>query len=90
VNDVPLSEAVLSRIEIALSVPGADAAELRGLRREFPGLTVTHCDASDVGVEEPFRRYHRYDLYLVDASEHCWRFTADPGRATGVVVAAKP
>lgn len=88
-NDVALSEAALSRIEAVLGAPEADASELRGVRRDFPNLTVTRCDASDVGVEEPFRRYRRYDLYLVDASEHCWRFTADPDRASGVVVAAK-
>jgi hypothetical protein len=90
VNDLPLNEDAMTRIEAALSPPDADAAALAGFRRDFPGLSLTRCDVSDLGVEQPFRQYQKFNLYLVDASEHCWRLTADPARATGVVVAAKP
>ena len=87
---MPLSEDALTRIEAALSAPDADPAALADVRRDFPGLSLTRCDVSDLGVEQPFRQYQRFNLYLVDASDHCWRLTADPARATGVVVAAKP
>jgi hypothetical protein len=87
---VGLDDGALARIEAALSPRDADPAALSGFRSEFPGLTLTRCDVSDLGFEEPFRQYRRYNLYLVDASDHCWRLTADPARATGVVVAAKP
>jgi hypothetical protein len=90
VNDLPLSDDALATIEAALSPPDADLAALAGFRHEFPGLSLTRCDVSDLGVEQPFRQYRRFNLYLVDASDHCWRLTADPARATGVVVAAKP
>jgi hypothetical protein len=90
VNDLPLNEDALTRIEAALSLPDADPATLAGFRHDFPGLSLTRCDVSDLGVEQPFRQYQRFNLYLVDASDRCWRLTADPARATGVVVAAKP
>jgi hypothetical protein len=89
VNDLPLNEDALTRIDAALSPPDADPGELAGFRHDFPGLSLTRCALSDLGVEQPFRQYHRFNLYLVDASDHCWRLTADPARATGVVVAAK-
>ena len=56
------------------------------LRRRFPALTVTLCDPSDVDTETPFRVWPHVSLHLVDGSDHCWRLTADPGRATGLVV----
>jgi len=89
-TDLPLNEEALTRIDAALSRPEADTAALAGFRHDFPGLSLTRCDVSDLGVEPPFRQYPRFNLYLVDASDHCWRLTADPARATGVVVAAKP
>jgi hypothetical protein len=90
VNELPLSEDALTRIDAVLRLPDADSGALAGFRHDFPGLSLTRCDVSDLGVEEPFRQYPRFNLYLVDASEHCWRFTADPARATGLVVAEKP
>jgi hypothetical protein len=89
VNDLPLNKDALTRIDAALSPPDADSGALAGFRHDFPGLSLTRCDVSDLGVEQPFRQYPKFNLYLVDASDHCWRFTADPAHATGVVVAAK-
>lgn len=73
-------------IDEALSAPGADARVLAQLRSRFPNLSWTRCDASDV-TEEPFRTYSRFDLHLVDRSDHCVQITADPARATGIVLA---
>jgi hypothetical protein len=89
VKAVPLNESALARIEAALCPQDADATALSGFRNEFPNLSLTRCDVADLGVEPPFRQYPRFNLYLVDASDHCWRLTGDPARATGVVVAAK-
>ncbi len=66
---------------------GRNAQTLAGFRRRFPRLSVTQCDASDVDIETPFRVYPGVSLLLVDASDHCARFTSDPARATGIVVA---
>ncbi len=87
---MPLNEDAMARIDAVLGPQDVDMAALAGLRKDFPGLSFTRCDVSDLGVEKPFRQYPRFNLYLVDASEHCYRLTADPERATGVVVAAKP
>jgi hypothetical protein len=87
---MPLNDDAMVRIEAAIGRQDADSTALAGFRRDFPGLSLTRCDLSDLGVEEPFRQYPRFNLYLIDASEHCVHFTADPARATGVVVAEKP
>jgi hypothetical protein len=87
---LPLSEEALARIEAALSPADADPAALAGFRRDFPGLSLTRCDLSDLGVEQPFRQYQKFNVYLLDASDHCARITPDPARATGLVIAKKP
>lgn len=87
---MPLTEDAIARIDAVLGPQDVEASALAGFRREFPGLSLTRCDLSDLGVEEPFRQYPRFNLYLVDASDHCYRLTTDPERATGIVVAAKP
>jgi hypothetical protein len=87
---MPLNEDAMARIEAVLGPPDADPAALADFRHDFPGLSLTRCDLSDLGVEEPFRQYPRFNLYLVDASDHCYRITSDPARATGLVVATKP
>lgn len=81
-----LSENDLAQIETALAAPNGDAQALSELRRRFPDLSFTGCDASDLGNETPFREYQRFNLYLVDRVDHCWQITQDPARATGVVV----
>ncbi|MBD5803348.1 hypothetical protein AZOA_27840 [Azoarcus sp. Aa7] len=58
------------------------------LRAAFPGMVFTRCDASDMDGETPALHAGGYDLFLVDNSDHCWRITADPQRAGGVVIAA--
>lgn len=73
-------------IETLLGAGEAGAQTLADLRRRFPGLSVTRCDPSDLGVETPFREFARFALHLVDGSDHCWRLTGDPARATGLVV----
>jgi hypothetical protein len=71
----------------AISVSGGDASARADFRKRFPGLSVTRCDASDMDSETPFRVYPGLSLFLVDASDHCWRITPDPAQATGIVLA---
>jgi hypothetical protein len=79
----------LADIEMLLAGDAAGAAFPAEFRQRFPRLTLTRCAASDVDHEVPYRRYPGFDLHLVDRSDHCWRMTADPGRATGIVLAAR-
>lgn len=54
----------------------------------FPGLSFVRLSASDID-EPPFRALADYNLYLLDAREHCVQLTSDPAAATGVVVATR-
>jgi hypothetical protein len=76
----------LLEIDQVLSAPDADARVFAQLRSRFPHLSWTRCDASDV-AESPFRTYSRFEVHLVDRSDHCVQITEDPARATGIVLA---
>lgn len=84
-----ISQDDLVRIEGLLAEPPAGANPLADFRSRFPGLSLTRCDAADMSGEETFREYPKFNLYLVDGRDHCWRLTDDPNAATGVVVAAR-
>lgn len=81
-----LTDDHLREIETLLGAPDSNAQAITELRRSLPGLSVTRCDPSDLGVETPFREFPRFSVHLVDGSDHCWRLTADPACATGLVV----
>ncbi len=76
----------LMEIDRMLSAPDVDARVVAEMRRRFPHLSWTKCDASDV-TEIPFRSYGRFDIHLVDRTDHCVQITADLLRASGIVVA---
>jgi len=83
-----LSERQLQDIEkflLADPMGGSVAA----FRAEFPGVTLTRCDAGDMQGEAPFRSYAPFDLYLIDARDHCVHLTVDPAAATGIVLAKR-
>ena len=76
----------LVRIDAMLANPQAELPATADFRRAFPGLSLTHCDDSDLGGEPAFREYPKFKLYLVDGTNHCWQITHDLSRATGLVV----
>jgi hypothetical protein len=76
----------LREIDRVLSASDVDARVLAELRQRFPHLSWTRCDASDV-TETPFRSYPRFEIHLVDRTDHCVQITADPMRAGGIVLA---
>lgn len=78
----------LTQIDQMLSAPDNAAGAVAELRRRFPHLSWTRCDASDV-TEAPFRSYPGFDIHLLDTADHCAQITLDPARATGVIVAAR-
>ncbi len=83
-----LSVADLSQIDELLVVGDAGASVFIELRRRLPHLSWTRCDASDV-TEAPYRVYDKFDIHLVDSTDHCVRLTPDPECATGVVLARR-
>jgi len=68
------------------SSPGSNP--LAALRSQVQGISIAGCDAEDMRGETPFRRLPGFELFLVNSASHCWSLVADPGQATGVVVAA--
>jgi len=83
-----LGDNELNEIAQLLAAPGADGELFTELRRRFQHLSWTRCDASDM-AEEPFRSLGKFDLHLVDGSDHCVQVTSDPARATGVILAKR-
>ncbi len=83
-----LSEQSLIAIGDLLAFAEADAATIAELRRCFPGLSLSRCDAHDVADETPFRTFAHCNLYLLDARGHCVRVTSDPAIATGLVLSS--
>ncbi len=65
---------------------GSIVAEFRA---KFPGVSLTRCDASDMGGEVPVGSKGGFDIYLVDGRDHCWKITDSIENATGVVLAER-
>ncbi|MES9971649.1 MAG: DUF6129 family protein [Candidatus Thiodiazotropha sp.] len=57
------------------------------LRQQFPHLHFTYCMDDDVIAAKPLYETDRFNLYLIDSSNHCLSFTQDLSVATGIVVA---
>jgi hypothetical protein len=85
---MPIGSDDWKEIERALSDDAAGASAVAELRKKFPKLSWTRCDASDVG-ETPYRSFPRFDVHLVDAFDHCVRITTAPEQATGLIVAER-
>ena len=86
---MPLSAEELSKLESLLATSNGGSQLAQEFRERFPGRSLTRCDASDMGAEEPFRCFDAVELYLVDGRDHCWHITGDPALATGVVLATR-
>jgi hypothetical protein len=86
---MPVGAHELEQVADALGAGGVSAAAVAELRRSLPGVSLTLCDASDLGVEEPFRSFPGFELYLVDGRDHCWRLTSEPAEATGLMIARR-
>jgi hypothetical protein len=82
-----ISDSELKQIETLFAAGAADGGLAVAFRRRFPGLSLTRCAASDMNGEQPYRQTPGFDLHLVDRSDHCWRLTAEPAHATGIVLA---
>jgi len=65
-----------------------DDAKLEVLKQTWPGMRFTLCSEEDMPARmPPALRRERFNLYLVNGSEHCLSLTDDPLNAIGVVLA---
>ena len=79
----------LKQIQALLNAEAPAAERIAAVRRLFPILPLTRCDARDMGTEAPWFETPEFLVYLLDRSAHCWRLTLDPGIATGLVIAMR-
>jgi hypothetical protein len=79
----------LAELVTLLAASDGGSALAQQYRERFPSRSLTRCDSSDMGAEEPYRTFPAVDLYLVDGRDHCWHITSDPLTATGVVLARR-
>jgi len=84
-----ITSATLDRIEAALTEFNKLTNNPLPLLKDcFPGLSFVRLSARDID-EPPFRVLEHYNLYLLDAREHCVKLTNEPEAATGIVVAQR-
>jgi len=84
-----LSTEALQEIRMLLESEAPATERYASVRKSFPGLSLTRCDASDMSSEVPVFETSDFCVYLIDTSEHCVRITGDPAAATGLIVAQK-
>lgn len=83
--DAALIETLAGAVERA----GLDDAAIAALRAAHPGLHFTLCNDDDVPARlSPAAERAGFRVYLVDAGEHCVKFTTEPDQASGLVFAS--
>ena len=84
-----IADALIDNVAAEVAERGANEQTVMALRAQWPDVHFTYCMDDDVVGNEPVRRMHGFNLYLVDAHEHCLTLTDNKGMATGLVVAEK-
>ena len=63
-------------------------SSIADLKKLWPDLRFTICNDDDMPARlPPVLKRDKFNLYLVNGSEHCLSLTDDPQHAIGVVVA---
>jgi Family of unknown function (DUF6129) len=83
-----LETATIERIAARVTAQGLDETTLQALRADWPELRFTHCSDDDICGPAPCLQTETFNLYLLDAREHCVVLTTEPALACGVVLAA--
>ena len=84
-----LTAEALETIRGLLESTAPAAERCASVRRSFPGISLTRCDAGDMDTETPAFETAEFAVYLIDTSAHCVRMTANPASASGLIVAQK-
>ncbi len=84
-----IDPALIEKLADALEGQGLDEAAIAALRAAHPGLHFTLCSDEDVPARlDPVAQRSGFNVYLVDAGEHCVKFTTEPEQASGLVLAS--
>lgn len=72
----------------AASLGELNEQAMASLKKTWPDLRFTFCSDDDMPARlPPSLKRERFNLYLVNGSEHCLSLTDDPLHAIGVVLA---
>jgi hypothetical protein len=82
-----ISQEQLAEISRFVEAKGISEVTVSGLRAQYPGMHFTYCMDDDVVEVDPVQERESFNVYLVDARQHCLRLTNDPDVATGLVLA---
>ncbi|MGB0747246.1 MAG: DUF6129 family protein [Magnetospiraceae bacterium] len=82
-----IDENVLNAVVLQLTEEGVAEQTVTNLRATHPGVHFTYCMDDDVVGPRPAFEGEGFNLYYVDAADHCLRLTPDYQVATGLVVA---
>ena len=83
-----ITDTFLDQIETIISRAGLSDQSVAAIRDAFPDQHFTHCIDDDISAGiEPVRESRDFNLYLINASEHCITFTTSQEAATGLVLA---
>lgn len=82
-----ISQEQLTEISRFVESEGISEVTVSGLRANYPGMHFTYCMDDDVTAVDPVQERENFNIYLVDARQHCLRLTNDPDVATGLVLA---
>ena len=74
-------------IKTQLSKNGVDESTITKLREKWPDIYFTYCSDDDIHTGKPVEEAEKFNIYLVDSSDHCLCLTNDLDSATGLVIA---
>lgn len=84
-----IEPALIETLADAVAHQGLDETAIGALRSAHPGVHFTLCNDDDVPARlAPAARRSGFRVYLVDAGEHCVKFTTEPEHASGLVFAS--
>ena len=82
-----ISPAQVQAIAANIIALGVDDATVSVLRQQYQPLHFTYCMDDDLPNNAPVFEHPAFNLYLINAQEHCLCLTHDFAAATGIVVA---
>lgn len=84
-----IADALIDDVAAEVTERGATEQTVMALRAKWPEVHFTYCMDDDVIGNEPVRCVGTFNLYLVDAHQHCLTITDNKGMATGLAIAEK-
>ncbi|AJQ93959.1 hypothetical protein [Gynuella sunshinyii] len=82
-----ITEQQLDDVVAYVAGAGLSEATIATLKQTYPDWHYTYAFDDDMGHARPVRERDDFNVYLVNASDHCAQLTTQPEHASGVVFA---